>query len=88
MQHGGGDQTISTPSDWTLLEEDEGGSAHMPIATAYRTDGGTLSAAWTLGGGANRVTYGIAEFVASAGGAATSLIFTPGPRGFGGLIVR
>lgn len=71
MSHNGADTSIT--EEWTLLQENEGGSANMPLATQYKvqTTATTEDGDWTLG--ASR-TWGTQLGVfKSAGGAATAV---------------
>jgi hypothetical protein len=53
LSHTGSDRTITEDGGWTLIQEDEGGSSHMPISMIYQEPAaGTYNAGWTLGTGA------------------------------------
>jgi hypothetical protein len=88
VSHAGSDRTITEGGGWTLIREDEGGSAHMPISMIYQIvpSASSVTATWTLGTGAVEWMAVAAAFKPSAA-AATSFPFRPG-RSFGGLIVR
>jgi len=73
--HDGTNRTITEGTNFTLLEEHEGGSADMPIGTEYQlvTSVGTDAATWTIGTGAVNWLARVATFksaAAAAGGPA------------------
>jgi hypothetical protein len=91
LSHAGSDRTLTEAGGWTLIQEDEGGSAHMPISMIYQQPAGTGSytASWTIGTGSVEWMAVVSCFKPAAGAAATSDVapFTR-MRAFSGLIVR
>lgn len=53
VTHTGTNRTITQAGGWTLIDENEGGTADMPISVIWQlAAAGTVTASWTIGTGA------------------------------------
>lgn len=70
MSHSGSDRTLTEEAGWSLVYENEGGTANIPISVVYKIQAGAAAedADWTIGTGS--VSWGavIATYKAAAGG--------------------
>lgn len=82
LTHAGTDRTLTEGGGFSLAAEDEGGSAHMPIAGAYKVQTSivTEGASWTIGTGAVQWVAGIAAFKAAPAAAAVTVDYTTHPK--------
>lgn len=74
VTHSGLNTTFTEEAGWTLLQEHEGGSADMPLATQYKvqTTATTEDADWTLGASRTWATQ-IGVWKSSGGAPATAV---------------